>query len=174
MIDSEIKKKIIKLYREGNSKSFISRNTGVSAPTIRAILRAGNHEHGGDEKKYPDASPLHRARLIKTDDTLTNTSDDDITPIHLPRSTCLNSTDSFIVNTSSNAPNIGVSPHDQLRNGVPIWTLQDNLQSIFPKDIAGDIVKGILGVGDGHGVFRVVISHSESGPRVYVDYLSRW
>jgi predicted transcriptional regulator len=143
MIDPETKERIVKLKKMGHTHRKIKEKTGVSLPTIRKIIReADEHEIYNDD--YEDI--------------------DDLIQVGEP----LYSYDVFVINLTTVKSYEGLSVYDILRNGVAIWTLEEQLLKLYPESYAKTIVHGINDNGGVGGIYTVKITKQPTRTEISV------
>ena len=173
MIDKKTRKKILDLWKKGESKASIQRKTRVSQPTIRKILQAT----GSDEIMIKDRTDLDSSNLEKRitrleeevkylklsrEDTLNNKS--------AHSSHCLPQKDIFTINLERNTPYLDNPPFLMMRNGLPLYDLPRVLGLVYPASIANAIVGKIEDLGGRGHTYEVQITHHIDGiPDIFIQ-----
>jgi hypothetical protein len=179
LIDAKARKKIIKLWEEGESKASIQKQTGVTQPTIRKVLRkAGLDRKSSDKKSGSDDSDLED-RVEQIEEQLeelkhTHTPDSNDQMDKHPQSAAtktLYPIDRFIVNLKRNWPYAQNTPLQCLYNGVATWELPRLLRLIYSENITNQILHQIP-EDDPRHIYEVTLEHRGNGKEVaYVEML---
>ena len=169
MIDKKTRGKIIELWEEGESKASIQRETGVSQPTIRRILKEAGLEKSsrinGDESS-DFGSQMLEERMADMEEEIENLKQNRrASPIkeNIGSTVDIQPADSLVINLSRNYPYRHNGPWQILRNGLPIWDLPRILEKIFPRRIVFRILDEVHRQGGAGKVYGVEIIHKRYG-----------
>ena len=166
MIDVKTRKKIIKLYEQGESKASIQKQTGITQPTIRKVLRkAGLDRKSSDRKSSSDDSDLEdrveqieeQLEALKSTRTMKNIGLQG-QPSHSEIIDSFNPVDTFIINLTRNWPYRSNMPLQCLYNGAPIWEVQRLLKPMYTNHVISRIMQEIKRQGQSK-VYEVTVVH---------------
>jgi len=137
MIDRKTREKIIKLWKDGESKTSIKKKTGVSLPTIRKVIKeAGSEKEPSTNNVKPQPIEFKdlEERLLNVEEAIERHEG---WWSEVPTSTKL------IINLTRNWPYGSNPPLECLKNGVPIYDLERLLGKILPLKPVKFIIKEI-------------------------------
>ena len=176
MIDRKTREKIIKLWKDGESKTSIKKKTGKSFPTIRKVIREAGLDEGRGKKVPTVEDELLEERVKKLEEEIerikqsveSGNKKEKADPfLDIP------AVDTFVINLERNWPYRTNPPFQILRNGLPIWDLPRILGMVFPQSTANRIVRKVEELGGRGEIYEVQITHNLRGdPDIKVQALS--
>ena len=170
MIDTKARKKIIKLYEQGESKASIQRQTGITQPTIRKVLQEAGLDRTIITKESETDFTYLKDRVERLEEQLEalmftpimNNKGQLVQPPQGAFANTMPPVDVFIVNTTRAWPSRGTPLFQALRNGIPHWRLDAVLSPIYYPNIVKSIVDQIDYLGR-YGIFQITVSHKKIG-----------